>query len=39
MAVARVLDVSALAGVVTGRVVVPGDVDYDVSRAGFNGID
>lgn len=36
MAVVRVLDVSALSRVVAGRVVVPGDVDYDVTRAGFN---
>jgi hypothetical protein len=30
--------VSALAGLVAGRVVVPGDVDYDLARAGFNGM-
>jgi FAD/FMN-containing dehydrogenase len=38
MAAVSVLDVSALSRAVTGRVVVPGDADYDEVRAGFNGM-
>jgi FAD/FMN-containing dehydrogenase len=38
MCAVSVLDVPALARVVAGRVVVPGDVDYDAARAGFNGM-
>ena len=38
MAAVSVLDVSGLSRMVTGRVVLPGDVDYDLVRAGFNGM-
>ena len=33
-----VLDLSALSGAVSGRVVLPADTDYDDVRAGFNGM-
>jgi FAD binding domain len=38
MGAVSVLDVSALSGVVAGRVISPGDFDYDLVRAGFNGM-
>jgi FAD/FMN-containing dehydrogenase len=38
MGAVSVLDVSALSRAVAGRVVVPGDGDYDLVRAGFNGM-
>jgi FAD/FMN-containing dehydrogenase len=38
MAAVSVLDVSALSRVVAGRVIVPGDGDYDLVRSGFNGM-
>jgi FAD/FMN-containing dehydrogenase len=38
MPAVSVVDVSALSRGVNGRVVVPGDADYDVTRAGFNGM-
>jgi FAD/FMN-containing dehydrogenase len=38
MAAVSVLDVSALSRVVAGRIIVPGDADYDLVRAGFNGM-
>jgi FAD/FMN-containing dehydrogenase len=38
MTAVSVLDVSALSRVAAGRVIVPGDADYDSTRAGFNGM-
>lgn len=38
MAAVSVLDVSALSRVVAGRVISPGDADYHLARAGFNGM-
>ena len=38
MSSTSVLDLSALSGAVSGRVVLPADSDYDVIRAGFNGM-
>jgi FAD/FMN-containing dehydrogenase len=38
MCAVSVLDVSALSRVVAGRVISPGDADYDLARAGFNGM-
>jgi FAD/FMN-containing dehydrogenase len=38
MSAVPIVDVDALAASVAGRVVLPGDHDYDLVRAGFNGM-
>ncbi|MFZ0091918.1 MAG: FAD-binding oxidoreductase [Solirubrobacteraceae bacterium] len=38
MGAVSVIDVSALSRAVAGRVISPGDADYDLLRAGFNGM-